>query len=40
MGNILNHSKKTCMELAALSFQEAKNKGYKEKDFDEIKVLI
>ena len=40
MGNDLNHSKKDFQEFAAMSSEEAENKGYKEKDFDEIKVLV
>ena len=40
MGNKLNHSKNDIKEFAALSFQEAKNKGYKEEDFDKIKAII
>ena len=39
MGNT-NHSKKNYMEIAAMSSEEAENKGYKEEEFDKTKVLI
>lgn len=40
MGNQFEHNKKSCMEFSAMSSQEAKNKGYKEEDFDKVKVLL
>ena len=40
MGNKLKQSKNDFQDIAGLSLEEAQNRGYKEKDFDETKVLI